>query len=190
MLTFCCMECCSRNAASTLEKKTCRQSAGSGVAPADFTRVGDPSLLFRMTDPKSSLQLRHRCRFGPRSPRHVTGKPPNHVGTTRVPFWEVAPLSLAADSEWMPQYSQTCPLAEHPQSTHTREVILVESLPQGGSTMFEKIFERSDALRHQLAGPLREARLAYLHHRAKQGAPRSTLRKLAQYLLVVAELCS
>ena len=53
--------------------------------------------------------------------------------------------------------------------------------------MFDQIFERSDALRRQLAGPLREARLAYLHHRAEQGAPRSTLRKLAQYLLVISE---
>ena len=53
--------------------------------------------------------------------------------------------------------------------------------------MFDQIFERSDALRRQLAGPLREVRLAYLRHRAGQGAPRSTLRKLAQYLLVVTE---
>ncbi len=53
--------------------------------------------------------------------------------------------------------------------------------------MFNQIFERSDALRRQLAGPLREARLAYLRRRAEQGAPRSTLRKLAQYLLVVTE---
>ena len=53
--------------------------------------------------------------------------------------------------------------------------------------MFDQIFERSDAHRRQLAGPLREARLAYLHHRAEQGAPRSTLRKLAQYLLVVTK---
>ena len=35
--------------------------------------------------------------------------------------------------------------------------------------MFDQIFERSDALRRQLTGPLREARLAYLHHRAEQG---------------------
>src|SRR5260370_38196562 len=53
--------------------------------------------------------------------------------------------------------------------------------------MFDQIFERSDALRRQLANPLREVRLAYLRHRAEQGAPRSTLRKLAQYLLVVTE---
>ncbi|MHB8503347.1 MAG: tyrosine-type recombinase/integrase [Candidatus Acidiferrales bacterium] len=53
--------------------------------------------------------------------------------------------------------------------------------------MFDQIFERSDALRRQLAGPLREARLTYLGHRAEQGAPRSSLRKLAQYLLVVTE---
>ena len=51
--------------------------------------------------------------------------------------------------------------------------------------MFDQIFERSDALRRQFAGPLREARLAYLQHRAQQGAPRSTLRKLAQCMLVV-----
>jgi len=53
--------------------------------------------------------------------------------------------------------------------------------------MFDQIFERSDALRRQLAGPLRAARLAYLRHRAEQGAPRSTLRTLAQYLLVVTK---
>lgn len=53
--------------------------------------------------------------------------------------------------------------------------------------MFYQIFERSDALRRQLSCSLREARLAYLHHRTEQGAPRSTLRQLAQYLLVVTE---
>lgn len=37
--------------------------------------------------------------------------------------------------------------------------------------MFDQIFERSDALRRQFAGPLQEARLAYLRHRAEQGAP-------------------
>jgi len=53
--------------------------------------------------------------------------------------------------------------------------------------MFDQIFERSDALRRQLASPLIEARLAYLRHRAKHGAPRNTLRKLAQYLVVVTK---
>jgi hypothetical protein len=53
--------------------------------------------------------------------------------------------------------------------------------------MFDQIFERSDALRRQLGSPLREERLAYLNHRAEQGAPRSTLRKLGQYLLVITE---
>jgi hypothetical protein len=53
--------------------------------------------------------------------------------------------------------------------------------------MFDQIFERSDALRRQLTNPLREARLAYLRDRAEQGAPLSTLRKLAQYLLVVTK---
>ena len=40
--------------------------------------------------------------------------------------------------------------------------------------MSDQIFQRSDALRRELSGPLREARLAYLRHRAEQGAPRST----------------
>lgn len=53
--------------------------------------------------------------------------------------------------------------------------------------MFDQIFEGSDSLRRQFAGPLREARLAYLRHRAEQGAPRNTLLELAQYLLVVTE---
>ena len=53
--------------------------------------------------------------------------------------------------------------------------------------MFDQIFERSDALRRQSAGPLGEARLTYLRHRTEQGAPRSTLRKRAQYMLVVTE---
>ena len=51
--------------------------------------------------------------------------------------------------------------------------------------MSDQIFVRSDALRRQLTGPLREAWLAYLRHRAEQGAPRSTLRVLAQSLLAV-----
>lgn len=74
-----------------------------------------------------------------------------------------------------------------PELRTPHEVILVESSSQGGLTMFDQIFERSDTLRRQLAGLLREERLAYLHHRAEQGAPRGTLRKLAQYLLVITE---
>jgi len=53
--------------------------------------------------------------------------------------------------------------------------------------MFDQIFERSHAIQHQLAAPLLEARLAYLRQHAEQGASRSSLRKLAQYLLVVTE---
>src|SRR5260370_17084034 len=71
----------------------------------------------------------------------------------------------------------------HTARSHTGRIFI----PQGGSTMFDQIFERSDALRRQLANPLREVRLAYLRHRAEQGAPRSTLRKLAQYLMVVTD---
>jgi len=53
--------------------------------------------------------------------------------------------------------------------------------------MFDQIFERSDALRRQLAAPLREERAAYLRHSAEGGATRGSLRRLAQHLLVITE---
>ena len=53
--------------------------------------------------------------------------------------------------------------------------------------MFDQIFERSDALRRQLAAPLLGERLAYLRHWANGGAPRGSLRRLAQHLLVITE---
>lgn len=53
--------------------------------------------------------------------------------------------------------------------------------------MFDQIFKRSDALRRQLAAPLREERTAYLRHWAEGGATRGSLRQRAQYLLVITE---
>ena len=53
--------------------------------------------------------------------------------------------------------------------------------------MFDQIFERSDALRRQLAAPLREERMAYLRHWAEGGAPRGNLRYLARYLLAITQ---
>jgi integrase/recombinase XerD len=53
--------------------------------------------------------------------------------------------------------------------------------------MFEQLFERSDALARQRAGPLPEARERYLHHLAEQGMARKTLRVVAYYLLGAAE---
>ena len=53
--------------------------------------------------------------------------------------------------------------------------------------MFDQIFERSDALRRQLAAPLLEERMAYLRHRADGGAPRGSLRYFAQFLLVITK---
>jgi hypothetical protein len=49
--------------------------------------------------------------------------------------------------------------------------------------MFDQIFERSDALRRQLAAPLREERMAYLRYWADGGATRGSLRYLARFLL-------
>ncbi len=120
-----------------------------------------------------------------------------HVGSPRSEscdtgrFSEVARLPHAADSGWISQYSETCPVLEHARSKHgvstVRELILVESLSQGGSTCSIRSLNAQMPFGANLPGPLREARLAYLHHRAEQGALRSTLRKLGQYLLVITE---
>jgi integrase/recombinase XerD len=54
--------------------------------------------------------------------------------------------------------------------------------------MFERLFKRPQTLACQRAGPLPEERLRYLSCRADQGATRITLREMAHYLLVVAEV--
>jgi integrase/recombinase XerD len=52
--------------------------------------------------------------------------------------------------------------------------------------MFEKLFERSHALKRQLAGPLVEERRRYLMHCAGQGMAIGMLKTTAHYLLIVA----
>ena len=46
---------------------------------------------------------------------------------------------------------------------------------------FEQIFKRTDAVQRHLAAPLLRSRLAYLGHRAEQGAKPSTLRGIAAF---------
>ena len=51
--------------------------------------------------------------------------------------------------------------------------------------MFEKLFERSHALKRQIAGPLAEERQRYLSQCADQGMRIGTLKTTAHYLLIV-----
>src|SRR5712692_3365494 len=51
--------------------------------------------------------------------------------------------------------------------------------------MFDQLFRCSRTAEFHLAGPLAEPRLRYLRHCAEQGAARRTLRRLAQYMLVI-----
>lgn len=53
--------------------------------------------------------------------------------------------------------------------------------------MFDQLFERPSAVEHHLHGPLLETRLRYLKHYAQQGASKSTLRTLAQQMLVIID---
>ena len=46
---------------------------------------------------------------------------------------------------------------------------------------FEQLFKRTDAVQRHLAAPLLRSRLAYLGHRAEQGAKPSTLRGIAAF---------
>ncbi len=52
--------------------------------------------------------------------------------------------------------------------------------------MFEQLFEGTQALAHQRAGPLLEERLRYLNHLASQAMSWHYLRHTAHYLLAVA----
>ena len=52
------------------------------------------------------------------------------------------------------------------------------------STLFEQLFEHVDAVARHRAGPLLEARLAFLTQLADRGVLRSTIRVIAQRLLV------
>src|ERR1700682_561183 len=51
--------------------------------------------------------------------------------------------------------------------------------------MFAQLFNRVSTAEFHLASPLAEPRLRYLNHCGEQGAARRTLRRIAQYLLVI-----
>lgn len=53
--------------------------------------------------------------------------------------------------------------------------------------MFDKLFERSHALARHLSGPLVDERRRYLAHCAEQRMARSTLRRIAEYLMAAEE---
>ena len=53
--------------------------------------------------------------------------------------------------------------------------------------MFHQLFTSSKAVDRHSKGPLLEERLRYLTHCAEQGSTRSTLRLIAQHLLIFAD---
>ena len=53
--------------------------------------------------------------------------------------------------------------------------------------MFHRLFTSSKAVDRHSKGPLLEERLRYLAHCAEQGSTRSTLRLIAQRLLIFAD---
>ncbi len=63
----------------------------------------------------------------------------------------------------------------------------LEMLPQERVPLFNKIFERSKALHRQIESPLLDKRLVYLQYLADAGATDSSLRHIAQYLLVIMD---
>src|SRR6266478_5504845 len=93
---------------------------------------------------------------------------------SRVPRRSSCLLSVIAiprNTTYMPESSKCQPLpatinpvADYPvlgnsstiraRTKYAHSVILIQSSSQGGSTMFDQTFERSDALRRQLTGPV------------------------------------
>ena len=63
----------------------------------------------------------------------------------------------------------------------------LESLPEERISLFNKIFERRKALQRHTAAPLLEERLMYLKYWDDNGAKEGTLRRIAQYLLVIMD---
>jgi len=66
----------------------------------------------------------------------------------------------------------------------------LEPLPEERIPLFNKIFERRKALRRHTAGPLLKERLMYLKYWDDNGAKEGTLRRIAQYLLVIMDYLS
>src|SRR3990167_401349 len=66
-----------------------------------------------------------------------------------------------------------------------KKINRLESLPEEKIPLLSKIFERRNALRRHTSAPLLKERLMYLQYWADNGAVESSLRRIAQYLLVV-----
>lgn len=63
----------------------------------------------------------------------------------------------------------------------------IESLPEQKIPFFNKVFERRKALLRHIEAPLLEERLKYLQYWADSGAKDGSLRRIAQYLLVIMD---
>ncbi len=63
----------------------------------------------------------------------------------------------------------------------------IESLPEQTIPFFNKVFERRKALLRHIEAPLLEERLKYLQYWADSGAKDGSLRRIAQYLLVIMD---
>lgn len=63
----------------------------------------------------------------------------------------------------------------------------MEPLPEERIPLFNQLFERHHALKRQTTAPLLQERLMYLQHRADSGAKKCTLRRIAQYLLLIMD---
>lgn len=61
----------------------------------------------------------------------------------------------------------------------------LESLPEEQIPLFNHLFERRHALKRHTSAPLLQERLLYLQHRADLKAKESTLKGIAQYLLII-----
>ena len=63
----------------------------------------------------------------------------------------------------------------------------LEPLPEQKIPFFNKIFERRKALLRHIEAPLLKERLKYLQYWADSGAKESSLRRIAQYLLIIMD---
>ncbi|MBP6023826.1 tyrosine-type recombinase/integrase [Ferruginibacter sp.] len=63
----------------------------------------------------------------------------------------------------------------------------LEPLPEERVPLFTKIFERRKALRRHTSAPLLKERIMYLQYWADNGAVENSLRRIAQYLLIVMD---
>lgn len=66
-----------------------------------------------------------------------------------------------------------------------KKINRLEILPEEKIPLLNKIFERRKALKRHANAPLLKERLLYLQYWHDNGAPNSSLRRIAQYLLVV-----